>query len=128
MSLAGCSPGDRGETLPASQIVIVDDAFISAGLNRFERTGKWEHARGRSDGRHAGTCSRSMHIGDAVLLRFVGSRVHIYGIKGRNGGDALERPAAERSARDKFRCRWIEGATPSCIREYRLRANHSITS
>lgn len=87
VSLGACAQSrNAGGTEPSSHIV--DDASIGVGENHFQYSGKWEHLRGRRDGRYAGTSSRSYHIGDSAVLTFDGSRVLLYGVNGPNGGEA----------------------------------------
>ncbi len=50
--------------------------------------GKWEFISHRGDGRFQGESARSFHSGDSITVVFSGSRLRIYGIRGRNGGMA----------------------------------------
>ncbi len=51
-------------------------------------SGKWEFISHRADGRFRGDSVRSFRPGDSITVVFSGSRLRIYGIRGRNGGTA----------------------------------------
>jgi len=73
----------------ASHITVIDDAATGkALLGRFDYVGSWQHVHGKHDGRTNGTSTRSTHTGDVAILRFSGTRVRIYGVRGRSGGRA----------------------------------------
>lgn len=64
----------------------VDDAQIGPRVGQFSYDGKWEHVRGRKDGRSFGTSARSYHASDSATLRFKGTQVRLYGVLGKKGG------------------------------------------
>ncbi len=82
-SAAACSANGA-----AQRAISIDDAQIGQSVNHFEYAGAWEHLSARSDGRFAGTSSRSHHAGDSVIFPFDGSAVRLYGVRGPNGGEA----------------------------------------
>jgi hypothetical protein len=63
--------------------------FVFAGADAFSYDGRWEHIRGRFDGRPGGTSSRSFHPGDRATLTFTGRFVRLYGVIGPGGGVGL---------------------------------------
>jgi hypothetical protein len=71
------------------RVIAVDDAVVGkALLGRFDYVGSWQHVSVKHDGRSNGTSTRSTHIGDVAIFRFTGTRVRIYGVRGRSGGRA----------------------------------------
>lgn len=82
------SLGAVGAATPP-HVVVVDDSVVGkALLGRFDYVGSWQHVRGKHDGRTDGTSTRSTHTGDVAIFRFTGTRVRIYGVRGRSGGRA----------------------------------------
>jgi hypothetical protein len=65
---------------------MVDDGDVRGGAAQFRYFGHWEHASRHDDGRSLGTSSRSFHVGDAVAISFVGTRIRVYGVRGVKGG------------------------------------------
>lgn len=59
------------------------------GLNKIGYYGKWETVTGRHDGRFLGRSARSYRSNDCITLIFQGSRLRIYGVTGRKGGQGL---------------------------------------
>jgi hypothetical protein len=87
--LWGCAKQDPGEVhTRASLSVIVDDRSVGSLPNQFLYSGRWEHVRGRHDGRHAGTSTRSFTPGDTVSLFYFGRRCELFGVAGPQGGPA----------------------------------------
>jgi hypothetical protein len=85
MSSGAASAG----ALPAGRVAIIDDATTGeALLGHFDYVGKWQHVKGKFDGRTDGTSTRSTHTGDVAILRFNGTRVRVFGVRGRSGGRA----------------------------------------
>lgn len=73
---------------PKLMQVIDDDVTGKAMLGTFDYIGKWQHVRGKFDGRTDGTSTRSTHTGDVAVLSFSGTRVRLFGIVGPSGGRA----------------------------------------
>lgn len=72
-----------------AHVQVIDDAVTGKALvGRFDYVGKWQQVSGKHDGRTNGTSTRSTHVGDVAILNFSGTRVRIYGIRGRSGGRA----------------------------------------
>jgi hypothetical protein len=87
--LSACARHDAGENrTPAAPSIFVDDRSIGSGKNQFLYTGRWEFVRGRHDGRHAGTSTRSFAPGDTVTLFYFGRRCELFGVTGPKGGPA----------------------------------------
>jgi photosystem II stability/assembly factor-like uncharacterized protein len=90
--LAGCSSAGRASS-PASpglpQRIVVDDAQEGHALYEFQYAGRWERVQYREDGRTNGTSMRSHWAGAVAIMPFRGRRIWIYGVRGRNGGNAL---------------------------------------
>jgi hypothetical protein len=63
-----------------------DDAQTGPRVGQFSYDGKWEHVRGRRDGRSFGTSARSHHASDSATFRFKGTQVRLYGVLGKKGG------------------------------------------
>ncbi len=79
----------RLPALAAAHSAIIDDATTGeALLGHFDYVGKWQHVAGKHDGRSDGTSTRSTHTGDVAILRFTGTRVRMFGVRGRSGGRA----------------------------------------
>jgi hypothetical protein len=51
--------------------------------------GHWEFVSKRTDGRYQGWSARSFHAGDSITIVFFGRRLRIFGVTGKNGGNAL---------------------------------------
>jgi hypothetical protein len=51
--------------------------------------GRWEFISKRTDGRYRGWSARSFHEGDSITVIFFGRRLRIFGVTGKNGGNAL---------------------------------------
>jgi hypothetical protein len=83
--VAACAPA---HTQPARAISI-DDARVGQALNHIDYTGTWEHVGGRADGRFRGTSTRSRNAGDAIVVPFDGVLLHLFGVRGPNGGSAV---------------------------------------
>lgn len=83
--LAACA---TAHTQPPRALSI-DDSRAGQALNHIDYTGSWEHVSGRADGRFQGTSTRSRRAGDAVVVPFDGALLHIYGVRGPNGGSAV---------------------------------------
>jgi hypothetical protein len=64
----------------------IDDAGAGPQVGQFSYDGKWEHVRGRKDGRSFGTSARSHHASDSATLPFRGTQVRLYGVLGKKGG------------------------------------------
>lgn len=73
----------------ASRAVSIDDSRVGQALNHIDYTGTWEHVTGRADGRFQGTSTRSRRAGDAFVVPFDGALLHLYGVRGPNGGSAV---------------------------------------
>jgi hypothetical protein len=73
---------------PATKAVIIDDQTIGRKVDHFAYVGKWEHVRGRRDGRYNGTSSRSYRPGDSASIFFFGRRFGLHGVVGPGGGPA----------------------------------------
>jgi hypothetical protein len=83
------APGAAADVAGTPHVTVVDDAMVGkALLGRFDYVGSWQHVRGKQDGRSNGTSTRSTHTGDVAIFRFTGTRVRIYGVRGRSGGRA----------------------------------------
>ncbi len=79
---ATATPADVHRSLPAiNALTYMDD-------DKFTYEGRWEHVRGRSDGRRMGTSSRSFHPGDTSTFTFKGRFVILFGVVGPGGGQA----------------------------------------
>jgi hypothetical protein len=65
---------------------MVDDDDGRQDVAQFRYVGRWEHATRHRDGRSLGTSSRSFHVGDSVTIRFVGTQIRVYGVRGPKGG------------------------------------------
>jgi hypothetical protein len=90
IAAGSAAPGTAADVAGTSpHITVVDDAMVGkALLGRFDYVGSWQHVRGKRDGRSNGTSTRSTHTGDVAIFRFTGTRVRIYGVRGRSGGRA----------------------------------------
>jgi len=66
----------------------IDDAALSPQRG-FRYTGHWQQVRGLFDGRSAGTSARSSVAGSRAELRFDGSSLRLYGVRGPTGGRAV---------------------------------------
>jgi hypothetical protein len=87
--LSACSKQDAGEhRTQAPQFVVVDDRSVGSRADQFLYSGRWERVRGRHDGRHAGTSTRSFTPGDTVSLFYFGRRCELFGVAGPQGGPA----------------------------------------
>ncbi len=87
--LSACAKQDAGEEHPRATLsVIVDDHSVGSSANQFLYSGRWERVRGRRDGRHAGTSTRSFAPGDTVSLFYFGRRCELFGVAGPQGGPA----------------------------------------
>jgi hypothetical protein len=80
-----CAPCVAGGTAGRQY---VDDANVGPNAGQFSYDGKWEHVRGRKDGRSFGTSARSHHASDSATFRFKGTQVRLYGVLGKKGGFA----------------------------------------
>jgi hypothetical protein len=90
--LAGCSSEGRATSaapLGVAQRIVIDDAQEGHAMYQFQYAGRWERVQYREDGRSNGTSMRSRWAGAVAILPFRGSRIWIYGVRGRNGGTAL---------------------------------------
>jgi hypothetical protein len=67
---------------------LLDDSRAGQSLGQFSYAGHWQHLSNRHDGRYGGTSTRTHHSGDSVAVPFDGAMVRVYGVRGRNGGDA----------------------------------------
>jgi hypothetical protein len=68
---------------------VIDDADVGEmRVGYFDYIGSWQHVRGKRDGRSNGTSTRSTHAADVALLRFTGTRIRLFGIRGPSGGRA----------------------------------------
>ncbi len=65
---------------------MVDDGDLRDEAGQFRYVGHWEHATHHRDGRSLGTSSRSFHVGDTVTIRFLGTQIRVYGVRGPKGG------------------------------------------
>ena len=83
--LAACAPAHT----QTSRAILIDDSHVGQALNHIDYTGTWEHVRGRADGRFQGTSTRSRRAGDALVVPFDGVLLHLYGVRGPNGGSAV---------------------------------------
>jgi hypothetical protein len=82
---AAARSGPNGPT----HVAVIDDAADGAALpGRFEYIGTWQHVRGKFDGRSFGTSTRSTRLGDVAIVRFDGTRIRLYGVRGPSGGRA----------------------------------------
>jgi hypothetical protein len=92
--VAGCGSGESpAQSNPAASAhiarsTIIDDAQMGDTPGHFSYVGRWEHVRGRHDGRMNGTSSRSWHAGDNLVLAYIGNELLVYGVTGPNGGNA----------------------------------------
>jgi hypothetical protein len=81
---------------PPKHVAIIDDANViddyasddKTLLGSFDYLGRWQHVRGRFDGRSNGTSTRSTRRGDVAILSFNGTRIRIFGVRGPSGGRA----------------------------------------
>jgi hypothetical protein len=79
----------RADSGDRPHVLVIDDATVGQALvGRFDYIGKWQHVHGKRDGRSNGTSTRSTHTGDVAILSFNGTRVRLYGVRGRSGGRA----------------------------------------
>jgi hypothetical protein len=86
--MTACGAGAHVANVP-KQVAAIDDAVVGKALvGRFDYIGSWQHVHGKHDGRSDGTSTRSTHTGDVAIFRFAGTRVRIYGVRGRSGGRA----------------------------------------
>jgi len=67
-------------------VTTVQDYVIGSGINEFDYHGRWEHAVGNVEA--DGSDSFSSIPGDTVLMRFVGTRVRLFGVGAQNHGTA----------------------------------------
>ncbi len=87
--LSACAKQDAGEErTPTTRSVIIDDGSVGSNANQFLYSGRWERVRGRHDGRHAGTSTRSFRPGDTVSLFYFGRRCELFAVAGPQGGPA----------------------------------------
>lgn len=82
--LNACASGSASP----NRTLIVDDAQQGQSLAHVAYSGRWEHLRGRRDGRFDGTSSRSYYARASLVVPFSGSAVRVYGVRGPNGGNA----------------------------------------
>lgn len=94
LMVAGCeSAGSTAQSAPgasaqAAHSTLIDDAQMGDTADHFSYVGRWEHVRGRHDGRMNGTSSRTWHPGDTLVLAYIGNELFVYGVTGPNGGNA----------------------------------------
>jgi hypothetical protein len=89
MLLSGCAERHAAATQkPAGRTIIVDDRDVGTSTNQFMYSGRWETVRGRHDGRHDGTSTRSFRPGDTMTLSYFGRRCELFGVVGPGGGAA----------------------------------------
>lgn len=80
------------ELSPSSGVLVdgavttVQDYVIGSGINQLEYHGRWEHAVGNVEA--DGSDSFSSIPGDAVQMRFAGTRVRVFGVGAQNHGTA----------------------------------------
>jgi hypothetical protein len=87
--LSACTRQDASEERPGpARSIIVDDRRAGSRADEFLYSGRWEHVRGRHDGRFAGTSTRSFTPGDTVSLFYFGRRCALFGVVGPQGGPA----------------------------------------
>lgn len=83
------STGTADAANAAPHVTVIDDALAGEMIvGRFDYIGSWQHVRGKGDGRSNGTSTRSTRLGDVAILRFSGTRVRIFGVRGPSGGRA----------------------------------------
>jgi hypothetical protein len=89
LSLARCGSDARAPThVGRERMVVIDDARIGTGDERFSSFGNWEHAH-VNDGRSDGTSTRSFHTGDVLSATFRGRTITLYAVLGPTNGFAL---------------------------------------
>jgi len=85
----GCASAAQIPAPEPGRVAVIDDASDGeALLGRFDYVGRWQHVRGKFDGRSNGTSTRSTHTGDVAIVRFEGTRIRLYGVRGPSGGRA----------------------------------------
>ncbi len=89
-------PAGAADTGTSKHVAIIDDANViddyatndRSLLGSFDYVGRWQHVRGKFDGRSNGTSTRSTRRGDVAILSFTGTRIRIFGVRGPSGGRA----------------------------------------
>lgn len=74
---------------PSVSLLRMSSTIAYRGVNSITYSGKWEIVSGRNDGRYLGRSARSYRPNDCLTLIFLGRRLRIYGVTGRNGGQAV---------------------------------------
>ncbi len=87
-ALPASAGGGRLAAFKAARSAYVDDDGDPDSPTGFAYAGDWQHVRARFDGRSRGTSTRSHVPGAVAELRFAGSGVRLYGVRGGNGGRA----------------------------------------